>query len=252
MYQVPSIKKAFEIISLISRAKEPMGVSQIAKELGYSKGTVFGILKTLEDLGVLVQDQGNKTYGLGITLVELGRSAYNRMEIRAISRPFMERLMEQTGGTVFLGVLNNRHVTILEVVESNRAMKITSPKGVSIPLFAAAVGKVMLSFFDQRTCEGLLKEGLPRYTHKTITDTEAFLKEVSKAKELGYAKDEEEYMPGVWAVAAPIRNWKKVPASIWVVGFLNDLAHGSLEEIISATKAAARDIEERLASNRSR
>ncbi len=59
-------------------------------------------------------------------------------------------------------------------------------------------------------------------------------------------------MPGVWAVAAPIRNWKKVPASIWVVGFLNDLAHGSLEEIISATKAAARDIEERLASNRSK
>ena len=83
--------------------------------------------------------------------------------------------------------------------------------------------------------EILKNKGLVRYTSKTVTDPKRFLGEVEQVKEQGYAVDDEEYIPGVRAVAAPLLSSSSQPAALWLVGFTSTLNDHKI-------KTAIRDI----------
>ena len=57
MYNAPILKKAVEVIKLIVKENKPLGVTDISRSLSISKSTTFGILKSLEEEGFLVQDK---------------------------------------------------------------------------------------------------------------------------------------------------------------------------------------------------
>lgn len=242
-YSPPSVKKAFRILHLLADSSTGLSLSEIAKRLKIGKSTVHGITSALEELGVLVRDPFHKKFGLGYTLLELSRKSYKKLELRDIARPFMEKLMERVGETVFLGIMNGDHITILEVVESNREMKITSPPGTRLPLLAAATGKVFLSLLEERKAKEIIqKMGLKRYTPKSITDPRRFLREVEETKRRGYAIDDEEYMNGVRAISAPLQIPSLPPSAIWVVGFTSSLNPQKMEGVISEIRKAAQEI----------
>jgi len=242
-YFAPSVQKAFKILQTIADSPSGLGVSELAKKLGMGKSTVHGITMGLEGLGVLVRDPVDKRFNLGYSLLELGRRTYVRIELRDVARVPMERLMERVGETVFLGILNGDHVTILEVVESHREMKITSPPGTKLPLLAGATGKVFLSLVDEKKAkEIVLKLGLVKFTPKSLVDQKKFLREVEETRKRGYAIDDEEYMLGVRAVAAPIHTASPPVAAIWAVGFTSSLNDQKMDRAISEIKKTAEEI----------
>ncbi len=246
-YSAPSVRKAFKIIHSIADYKAGLGVSELAKSLKIGKSTVHGITSALEEIGVLIRDPLHKKYSVGYTLLELGRKAYSRMELREVARLPMERLMEQLGETVFLGVINGDHVTILDVVESPHEMKITSPPGTRIPLLAGAVGKVFLSQFEERKAKEILRKiGLVRYTSNSITEPKKFFEEAEEVKRKGYAIDDEEYLIGVRAVASPIRSQSGPPAAIWLVGFTSRLNDEKMKRAIEEICKIAKEINQSL------
>ena len=170
-----------------------------------------------------------------------------QIDLRDISRPVMEGLMEKLEETVFLGILNRERVTIVDVVECRHDYKITSPIGTTIPLFAAATGKVFLSKMgDREALEMIRKKGLPRRTDKSITDPEQFLKDVKIARLRGYATDYEEYISGVRAVAAPIEGEKHGLAAIWVVGFKESLDDDKMKLLKKEIRGAVESISQRI------
>ncbi|MFO7598329.1 MAG: IclR family transcriptional regulator [Candidatus Desulfacyla sp.] len=242
-YQAPSVTKAFHILRLISKARLGLGITEIADRLEMSKGTVHGIVSALENSGAIMRAPITKKYTLGVTLFELGKQAYSQFDLKDLARPVMESLMGRVSETVYLGVLNRNHITILDIVESSQDHKITSPKGTIIPLFAGATGKVILASMDPDQALRIIKnDGLPRFTEHTVTDTDRYLEEVIRAREEGFATDDEEYIPGVRAVAAPIKGWRHLISAIWVVGFKRSVDRDKMAELIGATKAAAGEI----------
>jgi DNA-binding IclR family transcriptional regulator len=164
-YGAPSVKKAFAILSAISSSRQGLGVSELAKNLKMAKSTVHGMTSALEELGAVMRDPLTKKYKLGFTLLEIGRSAYTQIDLQTSARPVMENLMEKTQTSVFLGILNWDHVTILDIVESSQDLKITAPVGTTIPMLAGAVGKVFLASMDQEQARKIIEsKGLPRFT----------------------------------------------------------------------------------------
>src|SRR3972149_9034735 len=186
-YSAPSVKKAFRILRAIADSSVELGVSELAKDLRIGKSTVHGITSALVELGILVRDPLHKKYSLGYTLLELGRKAYARMEFKDYIRKPMERLAEKIGETVFVGILNGDHVTVLDVVESQNELKITSPPGTRLPLLAGATGRVFLAQLgEEKAKEIVQKMGLLRYTPKSVVDPKRFLQELEEAKMKGY------------------------------------------------------------------
>ena len=242
-YDAPSVKKAFEILGALSSSKEGLGVSEIARGLNMAKSTVHGMTSALEELGAVMRDPTTKRYRLGFTLFELGRLAYSQIDLKALARPIMEELMEKTQASVFLGILNWDHVTVLDIVESRQDLKITAPIGTTIPLFAGAVGKVFLASMAEEQTEKIIRsKGLTRFTENTIVDPELYYQELKRVRKMGYAVDDEEYILGVRAVASPIMGLGQLMSAIWVVGFKASLDEKKMKALIKATKKAAKAI----------
>ena len=246
-YGAPSVKKAFAILSAISSSKEGLGVSEIARGLNMAKSTVHGMTLALEELGAVMRNPLTKKYKLGFTLLEIGRSAYSRIDLQTSARPVTEELMEKTQTTVFLGILNWDQVTILDIVESRQGLNITAPVGSTIPLFAGAVGKVFLASMPEEQAAKIVKsKGLPRFTDNSIVDMDLYFNELRQVRGKGYAVDDEEYIPGVRAVASPLMGLGQLQSAIWVVGFKASLDEKKMQTLTAETQKAAKTISRRI------
>jgi len=246
-YKAPTVKKAFQILRLISRTDHGLKISNLSKDLELSKSTVHGITAALEEQGAIIRDPRTKRYTLGLTLFELGRVAYSRVDLKDLARPIMEDLMKKAEESVFLGVKNGNRVTILDIVESMHDLKITSPIGTSLPLLAGATGKVFLASMEEEEVKRLLSsKQLPRYTENTITDLKQYLAEIRAAREKGYATDDEEYISGVRALAAPVSEMNHIMSAIWVVGFKPGMDKAKMSAIAKEIKYAAEAIGRRV------
>ena len=215
-------------------------MSELSRDLSMAKSTVHGMVSALEEIGAVVRDPPTKRFRLGFTLFELGRLAYSQIDLKTVARPILEELMIKTQGSVFLGILNVDHVTVLDIVESQQDLKITAPIGASIPLFAGAVGKVFLSSMSaEQALKIINKKALPRFTEKTTVDPELYYQELRKTREKGYAVDDEEYIMGAWAVASPIKQLGQLMSAIWVVDFKASLDEKRMKTMIEETRKAA-------------
>ena len=212
-----------------------------------AKSTVHGMTAALEEVGAVMRDPRTKRYKLGFTLLEIGRSAYSQIDLETSARPIMEDLMEKTQTSVFLGILNWDHVTVLDIVESRQDLKITAPVGTTMPLFAGAVGKVFLASMDEEQAAKIVKsKGLPQFTENSIVDSELYYRELKRVKQKGYAVDDEEYILGVRAVAAPIKDLGQLKCAIWVVGFKASLDEKKMQSLTRETQKAAGAISQRI------
>ena len=246
-YGAPSVKKAFAILSAISSSKEGLGVSELARGLNMAKSTVHGMTAALEEVGAVMRDPRTKRYKLGFTLLEIGRSAYSQIDLETSARPIMEDLMEKTQTSVFLGILNWDHVTVLDIVESRQDLKITAPVGTTMPLFAGAVGKVFLASMDEEQAAKIVNsKGLPQFTENSIVDSELYYQELKRVRQKGYAVDDEEYILGVRAVASPIKGLGQLKSAIWAVGFKASLDKKKMQSLTKETQKAAGAISKRI------
>jgi IclR family KDG regulon transcriptional repressor len=246
-YGAPSVKKAFAILSAIASSRDGLGVSELARDLKMAKSTVHGMTAALEEVGAVMRDPHSKKFKLGFTLFEVGRSAYSQIDLKTSARPVMEELMENTQTSVFLGILNWDHVTVLDIVESRQGFKISAPVGTTIPLLAGAVGKAFLASMDEAQAAKIVtSRGLPRFTKNSIVDPEAYFRELEKVRHKGYAIDDEEYILGVRAVASPLMGLGQLKSAIWVVGFKAGLDEKKMKTITRATQKAAQTISRRI------
>ena len=111
--------------------------------------------------------------------------------------------------------------------------------GLVINLFLAAL--------KTGEAEQIISEnGLPRFTDHTIVDKALYLQELEKVKNRGYAMDDEEYILGVRAAAAPITGLGHLKSAIWVVGFKAGLDDGRMESVALETKKAAQTASRRI------
>ena len=130
----------------------------------------------------------------------------------------------------------------MDTVESTNDLKITSPIGTTIPLLAGAVGKVFLAELTEVHAAEILDKGLPRFTDRSITDPVQYGQQLRQTRQSGHAVDDEEYISGVRAVAAPICSNGNLLAAIWVVGITPSLGDEKLRAVAHETRCAAEKI----------
>lgn len=246
MYNAPILKKAIEILRVLIREYQPLGVTEIARAVSISKSTAYGILKSFSEEGLVSKNPTTKKYTLGKEMMELARLVFKGQDLISIARPFLERLVELVNETVFLGIREFDAIKVIDVIEAKKELKISSPVGMKLPITAGATGKLFISIMTNEEIVSYFREkGLPRYTENSITDMDAFIKNMEEIRRLGYSIDIEEYLKGIRAVATFIRQDKKPIAAIWFVGFSNSMIDERLNHIINNLQRTADQISAR-------
>ncbi len=177
MYNAPVLKKGIEILRLITGTNELLGVSEISRRLSIVKSTALGILKALEEEGLLAQDPVTKKYVPGSSLFDLSKSVLRSMDLPFAAKPFLDRLAERVDETAILAAWeSDRSFRVLEVSEPKKELKITVPVGTRLPLYTAALMKVFLSRMTNDEMARLVRENpLPKYTDHSVTRLEDLL-----------------------------------------------------------------------------
>lgn len=242
-YQAPAVQKAFQVLELVSTSNQGIGVSEIAESLGFSKSTTFGITQALLKLKVLNQSEQGKKLFLGPTIVELSLRNWNYLKIRNKAQSILDALRDTTGETVFLGAQSHDRSLIIATAEAAKPIKITAPSGTTIPLLAGAVGKVFLALSDDEQCAEMIEKlGLRQFTPRSIVNEKKYMEELAEVRRQGYALDDEEYMPGVRAVAKSIGNLRGLPLAVWVVGFASSMDNKAFRHITDEIQVSAENL----------
>jgi DNA-binding IclR family transcriptional regulator len=239
-YKAPAVSKAFELLKLVAESRTEITLSELARQLGYSKGTLHGMVSALIQSGALAQAPNRRGFFLGPTLVELAFRSWNYFRISEHAQPLLDELRDRIGETVFLGILSSSRGLIVATADASKPLKISAPPGTSIPLLAGAVGKVFLSQQPAAQAATLIREhGLSAFTPRSVVKKYAYLAELEAVRKQGYAVDNEEYLPGVKAVAVALRNQRGLPLAIWVVGFADSMSDHAIERIAKETQRIA-------------
>jgi DNA-binding IclR family transcriptional regulator len=246
-YRAPSVGRALAILEMVSESEDGLGISELARRLELSKGTVFGLCSQLESGGALARDPASKRFRLGPLVATLAGRGSVHERLREAAGPEMTRLRDELGESVFLGVMGRGEVTIIEARQPIGAVGVSAGPGTRLPLSAGAVGLVLLAGLPPAARQRILERGFAPHTPHTVTDPAALDARLEQVRMRGLAVESEEYLLGVWGVAAALGAAAGMPAALWVAGFTSGLSPGRLEEVAARVGLARETVVHRLA-----
>jgi len=241
---IQSIERAAAILRLLSGRARRLGVGELAGELGLPKGTVHGILRTLQNVGFVEQDAESGKYQLGAALLHMGSSYLDGNELRTRALNWADSLAARSNESVRIGTLHSGRALVVHHVfrpdNSRQALEV----GALLPGHASALGKVLLAHNPYATDE-LIADGLDGFTRRTVTDADALRTELDDVRARGWATDVEELVEGEVSLAAPIQDRRGATVgAIGISGPIERLAESGSprSDLISYVREAARSV----------
>ena len=204
--RLSSVANSIRVLTSFSGEEDELGITTLATRLRLAKSTVHRLATTLTSAGFLEQNADTGKYRLGVALFELGALVRRRMDVANEARPKLRELLEKTGETVQLGIVDQFSVLYVYEMESRHAIRMAAAVGGRAPLHCTAVGKVLLAFQPADYVKRVLERGLTANTSRTPTRREAVLEMLDEVRQREYAIDDEESETGLRAIAAPVRN----------------------------------------------
>lgn len=204
-YAVPSVERAFAILETLADTPEGLGLSDLARRLGFVKSTAYMTLVTLERLGYIYRESQTQRYLLTIKLFAVGSQVLQRFNVRRMAEDLLRELWEKTGETVNLGSLQGDEAIYIESLEGRKTVRVSTWPGKRLELHCTALGKVLLAFRAWEEVEILLEgRELTPHTARTVVDLATLRRELEVVRQLGYAVDRGEDVEGVRCVGAPV------------------------------------------------
>jgi DNA-binding IclR family transcriptional regulator len=242
--QIRSVAKALTIINILAESKRSMPLAEIAAKMAMAKSTIHGLLSTLRDYGYVEQSDFDGNYRLGIILFEIGSKVADNWNVRKVAAPYIQKLVEETGETVHLVVLDKDEVLYIDKHESTQSLRIVSEIGSRLPAHCTGVGKALLAFIPPTEVKRIIAaKGLKRYTKNTITEPEKLEAELERIRRQGYAEDNEEIMESLRCVAVPIWDYNgKACAAISISGPLTRMGQERMQVLKEHIVQTAMDI----------
>jgi IclR family KDG regulon transcriptional repressor len=230
---IKSVDHALQVMELFSAEKQEWGVTEISEALNLYKSTVFDILKTFENRGLMKKDEKTQKYQLEIKMVQIISAILNKMNLKQVALPFMDQLSKKYEESVHLCIAIEDKALPILMIESTKILRSFISLGESIPLYCTASGKTVLAHWPMARIEDYLKkQELYKFTESTITKCDALKEELGEILERGYAIDNSEHEDGIKCVAGPIKDFNgKVIATISVSGPVTRMDKWELSDI---------------------
>ena len=195
----------FTLLEILATREESVSLKEISEKSGLHPSTAHRILNDLAT-GGFVERPVAGNYRLGMRLLELGNLVKARLNVRDAALTPMRELHKLTQQPVNLSMRQGDEIVYVERAYSERSgMQVVRAIGGRAPLHLTSVGKLFLAFDDpQRLRTYATRTGLSGQTHNSITELPILERELSKARQYGIARDNEELELGVRCMAAGI------------------------------------------------
>jgi len=202
---VQVIERMFTLMDVLASREEALSLKEISEKTGLHPSTAHRILNDLAS-GRFVERPETGSYRLGMRLLELGNLVKARLSVRDAALAPMRELHKLTQQPVNLSMRQGDEIIYVERAYSERSgMQVVRAIGGRAPLHLTSTGKLFLAADDaQRVRAYATRTGLGGNTRNSITQLAALECELAKARQYGFARDNEELELGVRCVAAGV------------------------------------------------
>lgn len=237
---VGSVQRAFSILELLNSSKRGWNISEISRKLNIPKSTTHVLITTLDELGYIRQHGASRRFQLSTKMFGLGRKALNVTPLPDIALPHLRWLVQETGFTAHVGILEKNQVVFVQKVDGPGIIKFDTYIGKCSELHCTGLGKSLTAFQPDESIESLLSNySYDRFTRKTISSRFAFMAELARVRQQGYSMDDEEEELGIRCVAAPILSAGFASAAVSVTGTVSQMHIEGIDKVVGLTRRAA-------------
>lgn len=236
---VQSLERAFDLLERMADAGGEVGLSELSSSSGLPLPTIHRLMRTLVASGY-VRQQPNRRYALGPRLIRLGESASNLLGTWA--RPHLARLVEETGETANMALMDGDEVVYVAQVPSRHSMRMFTEVGRRVLPHSTGVGKALMASMPAGEVRAVLaRTGMPAATERTLTTPEEFLGALEITRERGFAVDDNEQEIGVRCIAVPVPG-APTSVAISVSGPSSRVTDAATEKIVPLLQEVAREL----------
>jgi DNA-binding IclR family transcriptional regulator len=199
-----SLNRALKVLDLLS-VRHDLGVSEVSRILGYDKSSVYKMLYTLEHRGYVIKS-ANARYQLSKKLSIYNDQETARQNILDVAIPHMRRLRDESGETVYMGVLNtNGRVIFMHKEDGRSPDSIITRTAYELDVYTNAAGKILMANLDPAMQSSLLHIiHLQAHTSRTVTSRQQLQQQFDSLRGAAWAEQYDENYIGHSDVASPL------------------------------------------------
>jgi DNA-binding IclR family transcriptional regulator len=246
----PAVEQAAQVLLCLGESPYfKMRLTEICNQVGIHKSKGHSILNTLKQFGFVERDPQAKTYSLGPALIFLSRHVLDNLYYPDIVAPFLDDLAKETSGTALFGLIYGDHLLVVGKREGNQNVGFSIRLGHRFHITLGAHGKAIVAFMPEADREKILTK--KRVYFHGLETSQLNLKrlrdELTKCRQLGYARDIGEITAGVNFVSAPVFGvQEKIIGCIILVG---TFAESMIEKYGPKTADVARQVSYKLGAD---
>jgi DNA-binding IclR family transcriptional regulator len=239
-----SLERGLDVLEMIAAEGSDIGVRELARRSALSPTIVQRLISSLASRGYIEKNSETARYRLGHRSLALGASGEDAFDYVVAARRELERLAHEHHLNGFVSVLRDGRAIYLLAVQADGPVAIKVSPGSEMPLHSTSAGKVLLAALGDGEARKLLgTRKLSAITPHTITDPGVLMASLAKVRRQGFAIVNEENIPGVLSVGAPIRDRTGSVVAALSVAFPKYLDAGlSLQSVEPLVTGAAQRI----------
>lgn len=240
---VQVLDRSLKLLALIAE-NDGSTLSDLAEASAMAPSTVHRLLTSLANHGMVAHDLESGDWTIGVKAFEIGNAFRRFRKLGAAARPFLKRLMEESGETANLGLEDEGDVVFISQIESHAPMRAFFRPGRRGPIHASGIGKAILSTWsDTEIARTLSGRELGHFTPHTLHTLPALLKDIQAIRARGWSMDDEEHTLGMRCIAAPVFNeYGEAVAGMSVSGPAVRLPVEKLEQLGPLVRASADEL----------
>lgn len=243
-YSVPAVERTIRIFHYLKANRRASG-AEIAKDLNLTRSNCYAILKTLQLHGFVLFDTESKKYSLGPIFLEFVRTIVQDLSLIHVSRPHLQKFVENTGLSVVLEQrINFNRLLVIDRQDCADDVRVIISIGTRIPITHSASGRALLAYLPSKEAEELVKSvSVIPLTAKTITNPADIMDDLKNIRTRGYAVGHGENLEGIDAIAAPIFDVTGEPIGVVACAATSStLSNGPLDHFGNELRSTADEI----------
>ena len=245
---VPAVERGLAVLELLATTRNGLTLPELSRRLSLPKSSTHTLVVTLERRGYLHRNEHTGRYLFGLKILNLANMALTAVNVRTQAAPFLRELMEATGLTVHMAVVEHYQAVLVDKVEPPGLLRLATWIGQRMDMHCTAVGKALMAHLpDEQFEKFLATQARPRYNENTLVSARKLREQRDLIRRLGYSSEDEEGEVGFSCIGAPVFDQHgTIAAAISVAGPTGQMAREESSALIAKVKQTAANISQML------
>lgn len=211
------LAKGLSVIETFTAERPRQSIAEVSAASGLDRATARRCLLTLAHLGYA--DYDGKFFTLTPRVLRLGTACLAAMPLPQMVQPWLDRLSEELGESSSVSILDADEIVYVARAAQRRVMSIALMPGSRLPAYCTSMGRVLLAALPEAEAMRRLRlNPLAARTPLTLTDPDAVMGAVRRARERGHAVIDQEVELGLRSIAVPLLNARGVTVAALNLG----------------------------------